>query len=46
MNLLIKALLGLILLIVVGGGIFLATWEIPPPSAQVERPIPDSRFRN
>jgi len=46
MNLLIKALLGLILLIVVGGGIFLATWDIPPPSTTVERPIPDSRFRD
>ncbi len=26
------------------GAAFLATWEIPPPSAVVEKVIPDDRF--
>ncbi len=26
------------------GAVFLATWEIPPPSAKVEKVIPDDRF--
>ncbi len=26
------------------GAAFLATWEIPPPSATVEKVIPDDRF--
>jgi hypothetical protein len=26
------------------GAAFLATWEIPPPSAEIERVIPDDRF--
>ncbi len=28
----------------VGGIVFLATWEIPAPSAVVEKVIPDDRF--
>lgn len=36
----------LLLLIVAlaGGGVFLATWEIPAPTAKVEKVIPDDRF--
>jgi hypothetical protein len=34
----------LILAGVVGGAVFLATWEIPPPSARVEMQLPDDRF--
>ena len=34
----------LTLLILVGGAVFLATWDIPPPSAVVEKEIPDDRF--
>ena len=26
------------------GAAFLATWDIPPPSAKVEKVIPDGRF--
>ncbi len=38
-------LLGLILLVaIIGGGVFLATWEIPPPTKTVEIPIPDDRL--
>jgi hypothetical protein len=29
---------------VVAGGAFLATWEIPAPSEQVEKTIPNDRF--
>ncbi len=28
----------------VGGAVFLATWEIPPPSAKVEKVLSDERF--
>jgi hypothetical protein len=34
----------LLLLAFVGGGVFLATWEIPAPKAKVEKVIPDERF--
>ncbi len=29
-----------------GGAVFLATWEIPPPSANVEKVLSDERFPN
>jgi len=29
---------------VVVGGVFLSTWEIPAPSVQVEKTIPNDRF--
>lgn len=28
----------------VAGTIFLATWDIPPPTRQIEKEIPDERF--
>ncbi|MFM2044042.1 MAG: hypothetical protein RLY86_2618 [Pseudomonadota bacterium] len=46
MNTVSKILLLLVLGAVVGLGIFLATWDMPPPSAPVERTIPDERFRD
>jgi len=36
----IAAVLGLIVV----GVVFLATWDIPPPSAAVEKVVPDDRF--
>ncbi len=33
-----------VLVVLVGGVVFLATWEIPAPSAVVEKVIPDDRF--
>jgi hypothetical protein len=30
---------------VVGGAVFLATWDIPPPVSHVEKVIPDERFQ-
>jgi hypothetical protein len=29
---------------VLAGGIFLATWDIPAPTATVEKTVPDDRF--
>ncbi len=37
-------LLVVLLLGLVGGAVFLATWEIPAPSAPVEKVIPDDTF--
>tara|TARA_Y100001934_G_scaffold252201_2_gene316072 strand:+ start:9096 stop:9236 length:141 start_codon:yes stop_codon:yes gene_type:complete len=34
----------IMLLAVVGGAAFLATWDIPPPSERVEKVLPDDRF--
>ena len=34
----------LLLITVIGGGAFLAMWEIPAPSATVEKTLPDDRF--
>lgn len=32
------------LLGLVGGGVFLMTWDIPPPSGEIEKVIPNERF--
>ena len=34
----------LLLTLLVGGAVFLATWDIPPPVANTEKVIPDERF--
>ena len=34
----------LVVAIVVGGGVFLATWDIPAPVNNVERTISDDKF--
>ncbi|MFQ5955619.1 MAG: hypothetical protein ACE5JZ_11200 [Kiloniellales bacterium] len=39
-----RVFLLLLLAGLVGGGVFLAMWEIPPPSARVEQVISDDRF--
>jgi len=36
----------LVLAGVIGGAVFLATWEIPAPSAPVEIVVPDDRFES
>ena len=33
-----------LLVVALGGVVFLATWDIPPPTAQVEVVIPDDRL--
>ena len=32
------------LVVVLGGAVFLATWDIPPPNNVVEKDIPDDRL--
>ena len=36
--------LSLLIIALAGGGVFLATWEIPAPTAKVEKVIPDERL--
>ena len=35
----------LLFVAVVGGAVFLATWDIPPPVSSIEKVIPDERFQ-
>jgi hypothetical protein len=39
-----RMLLVLLLVLVLGGAVFLVTWDIPPPTARVERVVPDDQF--
>lgn len=39
-----RVLVVLFVVVVLGGTVFLATWEIPPPTARVERVLPDDQF--
>jgi hypothetical protein len=39
-----RALWIVIVLAILGGGAFLATWDIPPPTATVETVLPDDQF--
>jgi len=32
------------LIVLIVGGLFLATWQIPVPATEVERTLPDDRF--
>lgn len=41
----VKLLILLVLVAIVGGTIFLATWDMPPPSAVTEKVIPNDRFK-
>jgi|SaaInlV_120m_DNA_1039710.scaffolds.fasta_scaffold239852_2 hypothetical protein len=34
----------LVLMMFVGGGVFLVTWDIPAPSKKIEKELPDDRF--
>ena len=39
-----RLLLVLLLVMVLGGTVFLVTWDIPPPTARIERVVPDDTF--
>lgn len=39
-----RVLLVLLLFVVIGGAVFLLTWDIPAPTARLEKPIPNERF--
>jgi hypothetical protein len=40
-----RFILGLAILILIGGGVFLVTWDIPAPLTDVEKTLPDDRFQ-
>jgi hypothetical protein len=37
-------ILSVLIVALLGGGVFLVTWDIPAPSATVEKTVPDDRF--
>jgi hypothetical protein len=39
-----RFLLVLLTVLVLGGAVFLVTWDIPPPTSRVERVLPDDQF--
>lgn len=39
-----RLFLVLVLVVVLGGAMFLMTWDIPPPTAQIERVIPNEQL--
>jgi hypothetical protein len=39
-----RTLLVLLLVLVLGGAVFLVTWDIPPRTARVERVVPDDQL--
>lgn len=39
------AIIVILLIAILGGAVFLVTWDIPAPSAPVEKILPDDRFR-
>ena len=39
-----RVLLVAVLVVVLGGTVFLVTWDIPPPTARIERVIPDDQL--
>ena len=39
-----RALVILVLAVIVGGIVFLATWDIPAPTTTIETVLPDDRF--
>jgi hypothetical protein len=45
MSKLARVVILLFVVVIVGAGIFLATWNIPAPSAPVEKVIPNDRLR-
>ncbi len=45
MSKLSRIVLAVVLVIVVGGVAYLATFDLPSPSARVEKVIPDDRFK-
>jgi hypothetical protein len=44
MSTITRVLLVVVLVAVLGGTMFLVTWEIPAPSARIERVIPDDQL--
>ncbi len=40
----LKFIVALVVVVLVAGAVFLATWDIPAPNQQIEKVIPDDRF--
>jgi len=40
-----KIILALVAVLIIGGVAFLATWDMPPPTATTEKVIPSDRFK-
>ena len=41
-----RLVLFLIAVVIAGGAVFLVTWDIPAPRANIEKVLPDARFPN
>ena len=39
-----RILVAVLLAVVLGGTVFLVTWDIPPPTARVEHVVPNGQF--
>jgi hypothetical protein len=37
-------LLVLVVLVIAGGAVFLATWDMPPPTTPMQKEVPSDRF--
>jgi hypothetical protein len=44
MGQIIVAFLGLIVLAALGGGLYIAMGDVPPPTETIEKTLPDARF--
>ena len=44
MSTITRVLLVVVLVAVLGGTMFLVTWEIPPPTERIERVVPDDKL--
>lgn len=40
-----RILIAMVLVAVLGGGLYLATWDFPAPTARVEKVVSDARFK-
>lgn len=45
MKLISRILIALVVVLVIGGAVALATWDMPAPTATREKVIPNDRFR-
>jgi Flp pilus assembly protein CpaB len=37
-------LIAIVAIVAIGGAVFLSTWDIPPPTAHVEKVVPNERL--
>ncbi len=46
MSSLVRVVVVLVVVVLVGGVVALSMWDIPAPSAKIEKVIPDERFQH